>query len=281
MPKAFTMDQRLGVYIINLDRAPDRWTFMEGQLKSAALEGERIQAIDRRDPAFAPRGGLSVQRDDVLRETNWDGRCYVMGEEACFQSHLKALATFAASGRQAALIMEDDCEFAPDFRETLDAILGYRALWDLVKLEGTRKKGGRPALKVAKAGNYDLVASLNPSSGAAAYLVTQAAAARLIEAADGAFEPFDNFLSAHWRHGLKVLDCSPFVARQGLPESTRSETRGPTTRSGLEKFTAWRRHIGADTVGRYAMRWLSQSRRFAGKTKGWTIARWARDDWAS
>jgi GR25 family glycosyltransferase involved in LPS biosynthesis len=275
------MDQRPGVYIINLDRAPDRWAFMEGQMRKAGLEGERIQAVDRRDPAFVPRGGLSVQRDDVLRETNWDGRFYVMGEEACFQSHLKALTTFIASGRHAGLIMEDDCEMAPDFAETLDAIMGYRALWDIVKLEGTRKKGGRPALKVAKAGQYDLVASLNPSSGAAAYLVTQAAAVRLIAAAEGAYEPFDNFLSAHWRHGLKALDCSPFPARQGLTESTRVEARGPTTRSGAEKFTAWRRHIGADTVGRYAMRWLSQPRRFAGKWRGWTIARWARDDWSS
>jgi glycosyl transferase family 25 len=275
------MDQRLGVYIINLDRAPDRWAFMEGQMRSAGLDGERIQAIDRRDPGFTPRGALAVQRDDVLRETNWDGRFYVLGEEACFQSHLKALNTFITSGRPAGLIMEDDCELAPDFRETLDAILGYRALWDLVKLEGTRKKGGRPALKVVKAGSYELVASMNPSSGAAAYLVTQPAAARLVAAAGDAYEPFDNFLSAHWRHGLKVLDCSPFPARQGLPESTRSETRGPTTRTGMEKFTAWRRHIGADTIGRYAMRWVSQPQRFAGKTKGWTIAKWARDDWAS
>lgn len=275
------MDQRLGVYIINLDRAPDRWAFMEGQIRSAGLQAERIEAIDRRDPAFTPRGGLSVLRDDVLRETNWDGRHYVMGEEACFQSHLKALKAFVDSGRQAGLIFEDDCELAPDFPEVLQAILGYRALWDMVKLEGTRKKGGRPALKVAKAGPYDLVASLNPSSGAAAYLVTQAAAARLLATAVEAFEPFDNFLSAHWRHGLKVLDCSPFPARQGLPESTRSETRGPTTRSAGEKFTAWRRHIGADTIGRYAMRWLSQPRRFAGKTRGLTMARWARDDWPS
>ncbi len=271
------MNSRLGVYVINLDRAPERRVFMESETARAGLDATFVSAIDAKAQDFAPRGGLMIRRDDVLIETNWDGRIYVQGEEACFQSHLKALRLFLESPHDVALVLEDDAEFAPDFPQALEAILGYRRLWDIVKLEGTRMKGARPALKVAEAGPYRLVASLNPSSGAAAYLATRAAAERLLAQAGGIFEPFDNYLSAHWRHGLKVLDCAPFPARQGLPVSTRKEKRGPSPRQAGERFTAWRRHLGADFFRRYVLRWFSQRRRFAGHTHGFTLAPWARD----
>ena len=271
------MDPRLGAYFINLDRAPDRRAFMDGQMEAAGLTATRVTAVDAKAPDFAPRGGLTVSRDDVLIETNWDGRVYVLGEEACFQSHIKALKTLVEGPAEIGLIFEDDAELAPDFAATLDAILGYRMLWDLVKLEGIRKSGGRPAFKVAKAGAYDLVASLNPCSGAAAYLVTRSAAEKLIAQSEGVFEPFDNYLSAHWRHGLRALDCAPFPARQGLPVSTRQETRGPVQRTAGAKFAAWQRHLRADFIGRYLLRWFSQPQRFKGKSGGWTKAPWARD----
>lgn len=274
------MNSRLGVYVINLDRAPERRVFMEAQTAKAGLDAAFVSAIDAKAAGFMPRGGHTVVRDDVLIETNWDGRIYVLGEEACFQSHLKALRLFLDSPHEVGLIFEDDAELAPDFAAALEAILGYRRLWDIVKLEGTRMKGARPALRVAEAGPYRLVASLNPASGAAAYLVSRVAAERLVAQADGVFEPFDNYLSAHWRHGLKVLDCAPFPARQGLPVSTRKEKRGPSPRQAGERFTAWRRHLAADFFRRYVLRWFSQRRRFAGHTHGLTLAPWSRD-WAA
>ncbi len=270
------MLDRLGVFIINLDRCKDRWAFMMRQLEMTGLAATRITAIDRRSDTFVPRGGLTISRDDVLIETNWDGRHYVVGEEACFQSHLKALAAFRESGKPFGLILEDDAEFAPDIVQALEAILGYRRLWQMVKLEGMRRKGRRPVLDIAPAGpSYQLVASLNPASGGAAYLVTQEAAARLIERADGVFEPFDNFLSNLWRHNLVTLDCAPFPVRQALVESSRNDPRGPTLRSSVEKLDAWQRHVRADTGGRYLSRWRRQMSLFGGRGR-LTLAPWSR-----
>lgn len=271
------MDPRLAAFIVNLDRAPDRWAYMQGQMEKAGLAAMRVPAVDARAPDFTPRGGLTILRDDVLIETNWDGRAYVRGEEACFQSHIKAMKLFLESPAEIGLIFEDDAELAPDFSEVLAAILGYRMLWDIVKLEGIRKKGARPAYRVAKVAAYELVASLNPCSGAAAYLVTRPAAERLVAQSDGVFEPIDNYISAHWRHGLKALDCAPFPVRQGLPTTTRAESRGPAQRSAGEKFAAWQRHLRADFIGRYVLRWFSQGHRFKGKRGGLTLAPWARD----
>lgn len=272
------MTQTFYAAYINLDRAPARRAFMEAQLAAAGLRATRIPAIDRASPHFRSRGGLTVSRDDVLIEMNWDGRAYVTGEEACFQSHLAALAAFLASGAPFGLIFEDDAELAPDFRAVVEAAIATADLWDAVKLEGLRSKGGRPALVIsALTGHYRLVASLSPCAGAAAYLFSRAAAARIIAAAEGIFEPYDNLLSALWRHKLRMLDCAPFPARQGIAVSTRADKRSKPKRSVAQALTRWWRHMGADLIGLHRQRWTGQIGRFAGRLGRIGIVKWARD----
>lgn len=271
------MPQEFFAAYINLDRAPGRRLFMERQLGAAGIKAERIAAVDRSAPGFTPRGGLKVQRDDVLIEMNWDGRPYVTGEEACLQSHVVALKRFLESGAPHAVIFEDDAELAPDFLAVVEAALARRELWDAVKLEGNRKKGGRPALAVAPlTGPYRLVASMNPAAGTAAYLFSRAGAERVLARLEGVFEPYDNFLATLWRHDLRLLDCAPFPARQGIAESSRSDTRARRQRSAAEAFTRWHRHVRADFIGRNLRRWPAQLRHYLKLAKGLTIAPWAR-----
>lgn len=266
----------LGIFIIHVDGARERRAFMQDQMTRAGLhDAVWVRAIDWRAPDYRPRGGLRIQRDDVLVEHNWDGRIYVRGEDAIFQSHLRALETFIASGKAFGVIFEDDAELAPDFPEAIGATLGHAADWDMICLEGFRPWGGRPAIRVAKAGTYTLVASLNPCAGSAAYLVTRRGAEQLVAHASEVIEPFDNYLNAHWRHGLRVLDLSPFPVRQGAFVSLRQESRRARRRSPLAAFGDWRRHIYADFVGRYLRRWWRQVARFG--VARLTIARWSRN----
>lgn len=272
------MTQPFYAAYINLDRAPARRAFMEAQLAAARIEAVRISAVDRAAPDFRPRGGLAVTRDDVLIEANWDGRHYVTGEEACLQSHLVALKSFLGTAAQYAVIFEDDAELAPDFRAAVEAAIAQSGLWDAVKLEGNRPKGSRPALSIAPlTAGYTLVASLAPAAGTAAYLFSRAGAERVIAASDGVFEPYDNFLAALWRHRLRLLDVSPFPARQGIAESSRADARAKPRRSAAEAFARWRRHVGADFVGRHLQRWTGQIGRFAGRLHRIGSARWSRD----
>lgn len=271
------MSQAFFAAYINLDRAPARRLFMERQFAAAGITAERISAIDRAAPDFTPRGGLTVLRDDVLIEMNWDGRPYVTGEEACLQSHLAALRRFLGTSATHALILEDDAELAPDFRAAVDAALARSELWDAVKLEGNRKKGTRPALNVAPlSGSYRLVASLNPAAGTAAYLFSRHGAEQVIARIEGVFEPYDNFLAALWRHRLRLLDCAPFPARQGIAGSSRADTRAKPKRSARQAFARWRRHVHADLVGRNLRRWPAQFRHYRKAAQGFTVAAWSR-----
>ncbi len=271
------MSQGFFAAYINLDRAPARRSFMEAQLAAAGIAAERIAAVDRAAPDFTPRGGLRPVREDVLIELNWDGRRYVAGEEACLQSHMVALKRFLATDAPFALILEDDAELAPDFRSVVEAALAKSELWDAVKLEGNRRKGRRTALNVAPlVGPYRLVASMRPAAGTAAYLFTRHGAEQVIAVAATAFEPYDNLLATLWRHRLRLLDCAPFPARQGLAESSRSDRRARLRRTPGEALTRFGRHSWADLVGRNLRRWPAQLGRYLSRSRGLVLAPWAR-----
>jgi glycosyl transferase family 25 len=268
----------LRAFIVHVAAATDRRRHMEDQMARAGIRDvEWVPAVDWRSANYLPRNGLATVRDDVLIEHNWDGRKYLRGEDAIFQSHLKALQALLDSGVAFGLIFEDDAELAPGFLEIVEQAIGHALRWDMVCLEGYRPWGGRPAIRIAALGDATLVASLNPCAGSAAYLVTREGARELVAHAGEVLEPVDNYLNALWRHRLRVLDVSPFPARQGSLVSIRNASRPPHRRSPYAAFTDWQRHIRADFVGRYLRRWAMQLSRYG--AGGLTIARWSRPSW--
>ena len=99
--------RQLPVYIISLDRRPDRWTEMSEQLDRLGMEAERIPAVD---------ATLLHKQEERERQTPVDPRHWRVGigAAACIFSHRKALARFLESERPAALILEDDAVLATD-----------------------------------------------------------------------------------------------------------------------------------------------------------------------
>jgi GR25 family glycosyltransferase involved in LPS biosynthesis len=79
------------VFVINLDRRPDRWAAMSDQLRRLGLECQRVEAID----------GLSLDdRDDSLVPSAVD---------ACWRSHQKVYALVAQNAANPnCLVLEDD-----------------------------------------------------------------------------------------------------------------------------------------------------------------------------
>jgi glycosyl transferase family 25 len=276
------MSAGLSVFVINLDRSPDRWAAMVEQLDRLGLEPTRVPAVDaRRDPAkMRARRGFPKPIGDAIFEMNAEGRRYLMTEEACFQSHMKALETFLGTEATVALILEDDAELAPDIKILIEAAERMSDRWDVIRLESPHRRGVRRALKIADLpGDRMMVASMRPVSGACAYLVTRGGAKGLIAAAPGVFEPFDTFLSTVNRHRLKLLDCAPAAARQsGTPSVINAERDAgvatPSRRSPGVR-AAFRR-LKADLNRRLPRRWLFPHM-FRGQHQGWVQAPWTRD----
>ena len=190
----------LPVFVINLDRHPDRWAKMSEQLDRLGIEATRIPAID----------GRALPAGCELHITT--------AEYACVLSHRKALETFLATGALAALILEDDAELASDTPETIRSADWWPEGYGLIKL-GSHNNPTMP-LKVARAGWSPTGRTLHELSkagvGTFAYLVDRAAARIVLDNAASRL-PMDHVLfdvrNSALARRLRPLQVVPAAAR--------------------------------------------------------------------
>ncbi len=145
----------LPVFVINLDRRPDRWQAISARLNELGIAFERIQAIDA---------------NENLASENTDGMD--PGGRACLASHCKAMRAFLATGADAALIFEDDAVIASDTATVLESVEWWPPGAGAVKLETT---GAKPRILGAQLGQTPTGRALrrmyHGSGGAAGYLI--------------------------------------------------------------------------------------------------------------
>ena len=149
----------LPIYVINLDRRPDRWSAISDDLNRIGLTAHRISAIDRLS--------LSQQTEEMSMAMG-------VGEEACLLSHCKALNEFLSSSHPAALILEDDAEVASDIPGCLQFIDWWPRNTGLLQLgllaEKVRLIG--PCIGQTPCGRR-LYPILHRSGGSAGYLINR------------------------------------------------------------------------------------------------------------
>lgn len=118
----------LPVWVINLDRSPDRMARMDEGLRAQGLIYKRIPAIDGR----AEFDRLLSKVDCVAYERNM-GQKLLPGKVGCYFSHLSAWQRLIDSGQEMALILEDDVVFHADFRDALAQAIKAKTHWDLLR----------------------------------------------------------------------------------------------------------------------------------------------------
>ncbi len=163
------------VFLINLDRRKDRLAAMTAQLASLGLTATRIPAIDADIVAdewlrqfFAPRGPLGA---------------IPKGDQCCSLSHRRAWAAFLNSGAPYAAVLEDDV--------VLDASasrLFKHHDWipdgvDVIKLEHFGPNHQRVLVGEERSigPDHTLAPILSRHTGAACYVMSRAAAFKLIQ----------------------------------------------------------------------------------------------------
>lgn len=253
------MEVSLGIFAINLDRSPDRWERVVSQFSGLAWPLRRVAAIDGRDrhATLACRNLAAIDAEEGVGWSATRLRMLSFAEEACFCSHLKALGEFIASDYSHAMIIEDDARIIGDLAPII-AVVGEVCGEDTVlKVSGSPRQGTRLALLVREAGSFRIVGSFEPASNATAYIVSNAAAARLVASAATILAPFDDYLSAPGLHGCSVVHVSPWAITNKWP---RKEV--PSTLA--EGRSAMRKKRGAGP-------WISQ-RIFRGRLR---LSLWA------
>merc|ERR1719387_2858512 len=135
-------------YCVNLDRRPERWSFVQQQLADLRLPAIRWSAVDGQSldvPALAEHGIVaknSLPRYFLPDEQKLFGVDLTAGGIGCALSHMQIWKDIVErfDGRDDAcfLVFEDDCKFLPGFSEAVlaERIAEVPSDWEIVFLGG-------------------------------------------------------------------------------------------------------------------------------------------------
>ena len=196
----------LPIYVINLDRRPDRLAAITADLDRLGLAFERIKAIDGQ--------GQELQ-DDLGPEPLLN-----LAEKACVLSHANALRHLLHSEHSAAVILEDDAEFGEGLVQLSRSIDWWPEGVLLLKLDQPfprKRLVGPPCGRTPDGRN--LRENIRWSSGAVGYIATRAAAGEILVSLErDRIMPFDELIFdcrisalARW---LRAMQVNPAPVRQ-------------------------------------------------------------------
>ena len=190
------------IYVLNLDRSPERWETFVRSFESTGLEIVRVSGVD----------GKEVP----LPHPDYDERCYRLyhgkrtsaGEIGCYFSHIKALRQFLESNEETALICEDDVSAQPELLQILHEVLSLKKHWDLLRLNCLHIPTYVPVRKLDF--GYCLTVPVYWAGGAGAYLVNRKAAEKIIASSLPMYLPYDHAFEQNWRMNLTIMMIVPF-----------------------------------------------------------------------
>jgi glycosyl transferase family 25 len=194
----------IGVWLINLPRDVARRERMTVQLAAMGLDFTLFPAVDGR----AREQELRRRADPAAYARNM-GSPLLPGKLGVYASHVAVWEALVASPHRAALILEDDVVFHPDFPAALDTALTNDDLWDLVRFNCIRAK---MPITQARLGDYRLNAYVGPFTGNACYLVHREVAARLLPGLWPQTRAMDHELNRFFRHDYRQLGLEPWAS---------------------------------------------------------------------
>lgn len=206
---------KVQAYIINLDRAPERYASVKNLVGSLGFPVTRLSATD----------GKTLSNMEIQEKV--DGTIYekLMGHSAqlgtigCYLSHLRTWQAFLDSDAEFALVFEDDIHFdSARLRETIDELLQNNHLWDSVSFDlfGTANPWTLTTLK----NNGKLSVYPKQVTHSGAYLMNRKAAQKWIAKALPIKMPVDHYFIRSWEFGLQFTGIeNPRLVSQTFGDS--------------------------------------------------------------
>lgn len=189
------------LFIINLARRMERMAFMKRQFAAAALDFERIDAID----------GEKLSLEDQGRMVNgfrwWCAQGYKAraGEIGCALSHRKALAKVVEDGSPCACIMEDDVTLGVGFCDALESAEGFAASQADAKVV---------VMTPCEAAKGEGFVRIPWARSTGCYVVNQAAARRLLAITSPLTSTIDDWRRWSEKGGFALYASCPAVCSQ-------------------------------------------------------------------
>jgi glycosyl transferase, family 25 len=243
MNSVITTYKDVNVYLINLDRSPERLTQITKQLVARQVPFERVAAFD------ASKEELSVCQIDREAFAKVHGRSRIRDAEiGCHQSHFAALDRFIKSDRKFAVIFEDDLQIGEGLHSTLNQLQRWSDDWDIVPLFHWHR--GTP-IRIKNAGDFSLNVFLTAVTSSAAYVVNRNAAKILLAHMKVQSACVDHELFDTATHGLRLRGITPKCI--SLSEQANVSTIGASNPNSDLKPSFWNRVPTLIYRSRYAM----------------------------
>ena len=242
---------QLPVYVINLDRRPDRWQAISDNLDRIGVAAQRIPAVDAQQ--------LAERQKEEIARGNGPLFAINLGAAACIQGHRKAMTALLESPHPAALILEDDAELASDTPALLESTDWWPAGAMVVRLEDGLDKLRllrRPCGATPTGRRLHRFERWMP--GSAGYLVNREGARLALEAFADPTETTD-----HTLFDLRVSEAARrFQTVQIVPAMVRQRERGSAS-----DISSWRDAAVPKGLERQQFRLKRSLRRFPYKAK--------------
>jgi glycosyl transferase family 25 len=194
----------LSAFVINLDRSPERWAFMERHCRARGFDVQRVPAVDGR---AMPRA--EVERRLIRGE---GARRISVDEVACFESHKKAWRELIRSGAPWGLVLEDDVYLGLEAASVCVAFTSS-APAGIVKLNAYSRPIYVVETPLWQGGGYKLLAPAQKTIDGSAYLMTREGATAALERFERYSEELDLALFDP-ETGIGVAQVAPALSVQ-------------------------------------------------------------------
>lgn len=205
--------------IINLPRAKNRLQAMTEQFHRLDIEFETLKATDWRD--LTAQDYENVDREARDKEGR---RPLSPGMIACHISHRRAVAAVAFGLEDLTAIFEDDVALDPNIAnvlQTLEHAYSSGVSFDIVFLHRNKTYLKFVALETV---NEEVTLGITKYSdwGAHGYVISKAAAGKLLNRYPKIVHQYDHALHTYWENGLNVFSLQTPVVSHGNASGNHS-----------------------------------------------------------
>ena len=207
--------QNLKTFVVNLERSTERRADMAKKLEALKVPFEFFSAVDGR----AQKHPLFDRYDRHLALIRY-GFELAPGELGCYASHF-LLWQRCIEEDEPVLILEDDIDFASNFRSAVDLVAQKVNKFGLLRLSAHKPR--KFAVCEQAANGLTIIRFKRGPHGTSSYAVSPSAALKLVQAAQVWFEPVDVHIDRFWKHGVGSYGIMPFPVQHLAMSATDSE----------------------------------------------------------
>lgn len=228
----------LPIFVINLDKSPDRLALISQQLNQQKLTFQRFAAIYGKD---SPNHQV-MQNYNLNKRLKVKGYPLNLGQLGCYASHYD-LWKICVELNKPILIIEDDAILADDFTDKYHALIEFIQqdpnYFELLYLHGNITKNNpkilRKSLKIggSKLNFYHYYKSIICT---VSYIITPQGAKRLLNASNEIIYPVDDFMLRYYEHHLNFKVLVPAIVKPAEDLSSTIDLDAKRKRSFAAKF---------------------------------------------